>query len=67
MKAAVISKSVEYYASIKECVSNTKGITNLVADASNQKLIFEFSTHNVVEGLREKLIVFGSAIEFVYL
>lgn len=43
MKAAVITKSVEYYASIKESIANTYGISNLVVDASNQKLIFEFS------------------------
>ncbi|APY00500.1 hypothetical protein [Lacinutrix venerupis] len=67
MKAAVITKSTEYYISIKECLINTQGISNLIEDASNNKIIFEFTTHNAVEGLREKLIIFGTAIEFVFL
>lgn len=67
MKVTIISKDYKYDASIKKCVSNTKGISNLVVDNINHKFTFDFKTHNVIEGLREQLIALGSVIEFVYL
>lgn len=66
MKATVISKNSKYDASIHKCVSNTNGISNLVFDKINHKLTFDFTTHNVIEGLREKLIAFGFAVELIY-
>ncbi|WP_299382087.1 hypothetical protein [uncultured Lacinutrix sp.] len=66
MKAIVISKESKNDSSIKNCLANTKGISNLVVDKINHKFIFEFSTHNVIEGVREKLISLGFDFEFVF-
>lgn len=67
MKAVVISKNPKQDTSIKKCVANSSGISNLKIDLANHKFTFEFSTHNAMEGLREKLMAFGFAIEFIYL
>ncbi len=66
MKAIVISKNPKQDSSIKKCVANSSGISNLEIDVASHKFTFEFSTHNAIEGLREKLIAFGFAIEFIY-
>ena len=66
MKAIVISKKSKDDSSIKNCIASTKGVSNLVVDTLNHKFTFEFSTHNVIEGLRENLLAFGFAIEFIY-
>lgn len=66
MKAIVISKNSEYDLFIKDCITNTIGVTNLLVDEINHKFTFDYSTHNIIEGLREKLIAFGSAIEVNY-
>lgn len=67
MKAVVIAKSADYLVSVKDCIANAYGTSNLVADVANHKLFFDFSTHNAVEGLREKLMTLGSVIEIIYL
>ncbi|AUC81117.1 hypothetical protein [Lacinutrix sp. Bg11-31] len=66
MKAIVISKNAKEYTFIKDCIANTKGVSNLEVDIINNKFIFDFSTHNIIEGLREKLIAFGFVVEFIY-
>lgn len=65
MKAIVISKNPKNYKSIKKCVMTSFGISNVEIDASNHQFTFEFTTHNAMEGLREKLLAFGFAIEFI--
>jgi len=66
MKAKVILDDTKFNNSIMSIITNTRGISNVVIHKTNNTLTLQFSTHNTIEGLREKLLALGLCFELIY-
>ena len=66
MKAIIFIENNESKKNIAKNIEDSEGVTNVEFTKFNNTFAFNFSTHNAMEGLREKLVKLGYSFKLKY-